>query len=103
MRMNVLLFSLMDLLEPFRNTEVVTISRNVEELSTANMMETLSKASRMVFDLFNAQVMLHKKEQQRQVDLMLDRVKDIPTRLAAKQASFVNINARQPPLEQLAS
>ena len=57
----------------------------------------------MVFDLFNAQVMLYKKEQQRQADLMLDRVKDIPTRLAAKQASFVNINARQPPLEQLAS
>ena len=35
--------------------------------------------------------------------MVFDRVKDIPTRLAAKQASFVNINANQPPLEQLAS
>ena len=34
---------------------------------------------------------------------MLDRVKDIPIGLAAKQASLVNMNARQSHLEQLGS
>ena len=37
------------------------------------------------------------------MDLKLDRVKDIPIGLAAKQASLVNMNARQSHLEQLGS
>ena len=42
----------------------------------------------MVFDLFNTQVMLHKKEQQRQADLMLDRVKDIPIGLLPNKLAW---------------
>ena len=98
LRMNIPLFALMDILEPYLGGEEAG-----EKVSETVLLDVVKKSSKMVFDLFNGQVLLHKREQQRQTDLMVDRVRDQSTKHAVKMASYSNMNSGKPPLEQFST